>query len=84
MKDVRHKRLVLLTISCVVQSTIIKKTNRYFSKHEDHELSIMTMTSMLEHVIVDVNFVRARAPSTYLSRWATVLVKFYLASLTSR
>ena len=67
MKDVRQKRLVLLIISCVVQLTIDKKTNRCSSKHEDHELSIMTMTSIFEHVIADVNFVRARTSSIYLS-----------------
>ena len=84
MEDVRHKRLVLLTISCVVQSTIVKKTNRCPPKHGGHGLSIMAMTSMLEHVIADVNFVRARAPSAYLSHWAAALVKSYPASLTSR
>ena len=84
MKNVKHKRLILLIINCVVQSTISKKTNRCSSKHEDHELFIMIMISMFEHVIVDVNFVRAKSSSTYLSRWATVLVKLYLASLTSR
>ena len=68
MKDVRHKRLVLLTISYVMQLTIDKKTNRCSSKHEAHELSIMIMTSRLEHVIVDVNSMRARSSSTYLSR----------------
>ena len=68
MKDVRHKRLVLLIINCVVQLTIDKKINRCSSKHEGHELSIMTMISMFEHVIADVNFVRARSSSTYLSR----------------
>ena len=68
MKDVRYKRLVMLTINCVVQSTITKKTNRCFSKHEDHELYIMIMILMFEHVIADVNFVRARSFSTYLSR----------------
>ena len=68
MKDVRHKKLVLLTINCVVQLAINKKINRCFSKHENNELFIMIMTSMFEHVIVDVNFVRARASSTYLSR----------------
>ena len=68
MKDVRHKKLVLLTVNCVVQLTIDKKINRCFSKHENHELFIMIMISIFEHVIVDVNFVRARSFSTYLSR----------------
>ena len=73
MKNIKHKKFIFLIISCVVQSIISKKTNRCFSKHEDHELFIMIMTSMFEHVIVDVNFVRARSFSTYLSRWTTSL-----------
>ena len=68
MKNVRHKRLVSLIINYIVQSTIIKKINRCFSKHENHELFIIIMKSMFEHVVVDVNFVRARSSSIYLSR----------------
>ena len=84
MKNVRHKRIVSLIINCVVQSTINKKTNRCFSKHENHELFIMIMTLTFEQIIVDVNFMLARSFSIYLSRWTTILVKLDLVSLTSR